>query len=49
VSSRLRDRLLAAQPAARAEAIAGATHFAALERPSEVGRAIGGFLAELLR
>jgi lipase len=45
----LRDRLLGERPAARVTTIAGATHFAALERPAEVGRAVAGFASEVLR
>lgn len=44
-----RDRLLACVPDLRIETIAGATHFAALERPREVGAAIARFLAALPR
>jgi len=46
VAPALRDRLVAAVPSARIETIPGATHFAALERPREVGAAIGRFAAE---
>jgi len=49
VPAELRDRLLDTRPGARVETIAGATHFAALERPAEVGRAIGRFASEVLR
>jgi pimeloyl-ACP methyl ester carboxylesterase len=45
----LRERLLAGRAGARVETVAGATHFAALERPAEVGAAIGRFLAEVAR
>ena len=41
----LRDRLVTALPSVKIVTIPGATHFAALERPSEVGAAIGSFLA----
>jgi pimeloyl-ACP methyl ester carboxylesterase len=41
----LRDRLIAALPSVKIVMIPSATHFAALERPSEVGAAIGSFLA----
>jgi len=41
----LRDRLVAALPSVQIVTIPGATHFAALERPCEVGAAIGNFLA----
>jgi pimeloyl-ACP methyl ester carboxylesterase len=47
VAPRFREQLLAALPSASIETIAGGTHFAALERPREVGTAIGGFVAEL--
>jgi pimeloyl-ACP methyl ester carboxylesterase len=46
VAPALRDRLVATLPSVRGVTIPGATHFAALERPSEVGAAIGNFLAD---
>jgi pimeloyl-ACP methyl ester carboxylesterase len=49
VPTRLRERLLAGRAGTRVETIAGATHFAALERPVEVGAAIARLLAGGLR
>ncbi len=46
VASRFREQLVAAVPSASIETIAGGTHFVALERPHDVGAAIGRFLAE---
>ncbi len=46
VSPALRDRLIAALPSAQVVTIPGGSHFVALERPREVGAAIGRFLAE---
>lgn len=46
VAPALRERLVAALPSVRIERIPGGTHFAALERPREVGAAIGRFLAD---
>lgn len=43
----LRERLLAGRRDARTAVVPGATHFAALERPAEVGRALGRFAAAL--
>jgi len=48
VPGALRDRLLDARAGSQVATIPGATHFAALERPAEVGRAIGRFAAEVL-
>jgi pimeloyl-ACP methyl ester carboxylesterase len=45
----LRARLLAGRTRACVVSIPEATHFALLERPAEVGRAIGRFLAERVR
>jgi pimeloyl-ACP methyl ester carboxylesterase len=41
----LRDRLVAVLPSVQVVTLPGASHFAALERPGEVGAAIGSFLA----
>ncbi len=47
VPAPLLARLVERVPALEIERIEGATHFAALERPEPVGRALGAFLAEL--
>ncbi len=47
VPAPLLARLVERVPALAIERIEGATHFAALERPEPVGRALGAFLAEL--
>ena len=44
----LLERLRRALPRLGIERIDGATHFAALERPGAVGRALARFLTELL-
>jgi pimeloyl-ACP methyl ester carboxylesterase len=49
VAPALRDRLVAALPSVQSVSIPHATHFAALERPREIGAALGAFLAECLR
>jgi pimeloyl-ACP methyl ester carboxylesterase len=41
-----REKLVASLPSVRVETIPGGTHFVALERPREVGAAIGRFLCE---
>jgi pimeloyl-ACP methyl ester carboxylesterase len=47
VPARLADRLAAVLPRCDALRIPGATHFAALERPAEVGSALRAFAAVL--
>jgi len=47
VAPAFRDRLVASVPAVEVATIPAATHFAALERPREVGAAIGRFVASL--
>jgi lipase len=47
VAPPLRERLCASLPAVRVETVARATHFAALERPAEVGQALARFVAEV--
>jgi pimeloyl-ACP methyl ester carboxylesterase len=49
VAPTLRKRLAAAARRTCVEVVPGATHFAALERPGEVGAAIARFLASLAR
>jgi pimeloyl-ACP methyl ester carboxylesterase len=46
VAPALRERLVATLPSVQVVVIPGASHFVALERPREVGAAIGRFLAE---
>lgn len=45
VAPKFREQLAAALPSVTIETIPGGTHFVALERPREVGAAIGRFLA----
>jgi pimeloyl-ACP methyl ester carboxylesterase len=49
VAPELRDRLIEGLPQVRVERLPGATHFAALERPRELGALFAGFAAELGR
>jgi pimeloyl-ACP methyl ester carboxylesterase len=46
VAPTLRDRFVATLPSVQVVVIPGGSHFVALERPREVGAAIGRFLAE---
>ncbi len=49
VPPELRDRLIEGLGQVRVERLSGATHFAALERPRELGALLAGFAAELSR